>query len=572
MRNKIRKIYIGVAWPYVNSVFHIGNLAGAYLPPDIFSRFHKLKGDRVLMVSGSDFHGTPITVEAEKEGKKPIEVARRFDRLDKYYLERIDIDYTLYTSTHTKNHFRVVQDLFLKLLKRGYIKILKTEQLYSEKSKRFLQDRYIEGECPYCHFKKARGDQCEACGRILEATELINPVSKIDGSRLVKRETENYFLDLPRLQEGIKKWLLKKKDMRGWVKKEALGWIREGLRPRAITRDLSWGIPLPIRRIPKNLRIKNIRKKVFYVWFEAVIGYLSGAIEYSRKKGRVNYWKEFFYNQGETYYFVGQDNLAFHTITWPAELLAFDKKINLPENVFVNKFVLLEGRKMSKSRKWFIETPYLVENYPIDSIRFYLAFNMPEEKELNFKWEEFIEDNNRLLVAKIGNLIHRVLTLCRARLGRKFKIKKSEVGSEIRSRIEAAFSKTSEGLEKGRFRASLFKILELADFANSFIDRKKIWQLARDNPQKAEEVLSDLIYLISSLRILLFPFLPSGSERLSEALGEGKIESREGINKWRPEEAVEIKLASHISPLFKKIDQKRISIEVGKLGLGQKPE
>ncbi|MDP1538586.1 MAG: methionine--tRNA ligase [bacterium] len=570
---KIKNIYIGVAWPYVNDIFHIGNLAGAYLPPDIFARFHKLRGNRVLMASGSDFHGTPITLRAEKEKKKPEEIALRFHRSDKEYLKKFSIEYTIYTSTHTVNHQKIVQEMFLKLLKKGYIKILKTEQLYSAKSKKFLQDRYIEGECPYCHAKDARGDQCERCGRVLDVLELIKPISKLDKSQLTQKTTENYFLDLFKLQKEIKKWLLTKKEIRDWVKKEALGWIREGLKPRAITREMEYGVSLPISRIPKSLRIQNIKNKVFYVWFEAIVGYLSAAIEYSQKIRKPNYWKEFFYNsRAETYYFVGQDNLVFHLINWPAQLIAFDKKINLPTNVFVNRFLLLEGQKMSKSREWFIETPYLVERYPIDALRFYLALNMPERKELNFTWRDFIGTNNNILVAVIGNFIHRLLTFTQKNFGNRFDLSSFSLDPEIKSLLDKTFKKTAALLEKGEFRASLQEIINLASFGNQYVDRHQIWKLVKENPKRTKTIVFNCLAIIEALKILLYPFLPGSVEKLNKLLGHRqKFVVQEGKDQWiSPKRLETITLLPLITPLFPKIDEKNIEIEVRALRGRQK--
>jgi len=567
-KNKKRHIYIGVAWPYVNDLFHVGNLAGAYLPPDIYSRFHKLQGNRVLMVSGSDFHGTPITLRAEKEGKKPEEVADYFHKLDKKYLKKFFIDYTLYTSTHTKNHEQIVQEMFLKLLKNGFIKILKTEQLYSEKSGKFLQDRYVEGECPYCNCTEARGDQCEKCGRVLDATELKNPVSKIDKSPLSIKTTENYFIDLEKLQEDIKKWLISKKEMRSWVRQEALGWVREGLKPRAITRDLDYGILLPVKRIPKEQRIAGIENKVFYVWFEAVIGYLSAAIEYSKKTRKPDYWRDFFYNKkAETYYFVGQDNLVFHTINWPAQLFAYDKKINLPTNVFVNQFLLLEGQKMSKSRGWLIDTAYLVENYPIDAIRFYLALNMPEQKELNFTWRDFIETNNKILVGTIGNFVHRVLSFGQTNFKGQFDFSESEVTPEVKNIIKKTIKEVVSRLEKGEFRFSLQKIVELATFGNQYIDKNQAWNLIKENPEKAKRTVKNSICIIDSLRILLYPFLPESAEKLNSILGyKEKISGLEGKNQWFLWKIPKrINLSKNIKPIFPKIDEKNIEKELNSL-------
>ncbi|MDO8470921.1 MAG: methionine--tRNA ligase [bacterium] len=563
----MKHIYVGVAWPYVNDVFHLGNVAGAYLPPDIFARFHRLKGNRVLMVSGSDFHGTPITLRAEKEGKDPEAVASSFHELDKQYLKRFFIEYDLYTSTHTPNHRKVVQEMFLKLLGNGFITILKTEQLYSEHSKKFLQDRYIEGECPHCHAKDARGDQCESCGRQLDPLELINPVSKVDKSALVKKETENYFLDLGKLQGPVKKWLVSRKNLRQWVQREALGWVKEGLKPRAITRDMDYGVPLPIAKIPAKLRIHNIQHKVFYVWFEAVIGYLSAAIEYSKKKGDLRYWKSFFYDKkAETFYFVGQDNLVFHTINWPAQLIAYDTNINLPTNVFVNKFLLLEGKKMSKSRNWFIETPYLLENYSVDALRFYLALNNPEQKALNFTWQDFVETNNNILVATIGNFIHRVLTLSVKNFGASFSL--SDVSQPVKARIKKAFSTTSLHMERGEFRLATSEVVSLASFGNRYVDKHQLWHLVKNDKKKAKKAAIDCLAIIQALSVLLHPFTPQASDTLRSVLGSPKTKTKKGKDQWNYESlSSRVRLAKNITPLFSKIDESVIAKEKAKLSL-----
>ncbi len=571
MLNPRRKIFIGVAWPYVNDLFHIGNLAGAYLPPDIFARFHKLSGNEVLMVSGSDFHGTPITIRASQERVKPEAIAMKFHKLNQEYLKKFRIEYTIYTSTHTNIHKKTVQDMFLRLMKGGYIKILKTKQLYSEKSQKFLQDRYIKGGCPYCYSEEARGDQCEACGRVLEPLELINPISKIDKSSLTIKPTENYFFDLEKLQKPIEKWLISRKEMREWVKKEALGWIKEGLTERAITRDMDYGVPLPTKYISRDQKIENIKNKVFYVWFEAVIGYLSAAIEYSQRIKLPDYWKEFFYSpDGETFYFVGQDNLVFHTINWPAQLIAYDKKINLPKNVFVNKFLLLEGRKMSKSRHWHINTQHLLENYPVDSIRFYLAFNMPEQKELDFRWNDFIETNNNILVATIGNFIHRVITFTVKSFGFNLRFTKSAFDKEVIKNIEGTFRDSSSCLEQGRFKEALKKIIDLVSFGNQYVDKYKIWEINAQNKEKIKAVIQNNIAIIDALRILLYPFMPDSAESLNTLLGYPRSTPLiKGVNNWKfklPRE--EIKFPQKMGPLFRKFDKKRVAVESEILGRG----
>lgn len=556
---KKRKIFIGVAWPYVNDLFHIGNLAGAYLPPDIFARFHKLCGNEVLMVSGSDAHGTPITIRAQQEGIAPQEIAARYHELNKTYLKRFRIDYDLYTSTATDNHREVVQGMFLKLLEHGFIKILTTKQPYSLSSRTFLQDRYIQGECPYCHSKDARGDQCEKCGRALEPLELINPRSKIDNSPLISKETQNYFLDLSLLQKDIYQWLEGKRDWRTWVKAEALGWIKEGLKPRAITRDLDYGVPLPIESIPASKRIEDIEQKVFYVWFEAVIGYLSAAIEYARAIGEPSYWKKFFYEKNaETYYFVGQDNLVFHTINWPAQLLGYDRAINLPANVFVNKFLLLEGKKMSKSKGWFIETPYIVEHYAPDALRFYLALHMPQTKELDFTWKNFIDTNNNILVGTVGNFIHRTLTFWVNNFNKAISFETFSCETPVTQKIRETFVKTREHLEKGEFKEALDAVVSLATFGNRYLDAQKFWK----DPQDSKNVALHALVIIYNLRLLLAPFVPSSTEKLFSLLGiKGDETIKESADLWQYALPKTLSIGTPVRPLFEKIDTARIAQE-----------
>ncbi len=518
------------------------------------------------MISGSDFHGTPITFSAEKEGLEPEVVAERFHRLDKEYLRRFRIDYSLYTSTHTENHKKVVQEMFLKLLENGFIKIIETKQLYSEESKRFLQDRYVEGECPYCHSKGARGDQCEACGRVLDSLELIKPVSKIDKDPLTIKETENYFLDLEKLQVKIKEWLLDRKDWRDWVKKEALGWVDEGLRPRAITRDLDYGVPLPIDKIPKEKLIKDIENKCFYVWFEAVIGYLSGAIEYSQTTKKPDYWKDFFYNkEAETYYFVGQDNLVFHTINWPAQLLAYDQKINLPTNVFVNKFLLLEGKKMSKSHNWYLSTEDLVKDYTIDSLRFYLSLNMPETKEFSFSWTDFFNTNNSVLVGTIGNFIHRVLVFAGNNLGKEFSFDGFSPEKEIEAEIDKVFLNTAKHLNLGESREALQEIVSFCIFGNQFFDKAQPWKEIKGNRAGTEQTVKNCLLMINSLRLLLYPFVPDGAENLNQELGYKPLSAKERVDQWRFVRQEKIALSHEIKPLFAKIEEEKIQAELVKL-------
>ncbi|MGC9334231.1 MAG: methionine--tRNA ligase, partial [Anaerolineae bacterium] len=391
-----QKILIGVAWPYANGHQHLGHLAGAYLPPDIFARYQRLVGNEVLMVSGSDAHGTPITVRADAEGVSPREIFERYHQTFLETYQQIGLTFDLFTHTDTENHHRVSQDIFLKILENGYLYSEVQEQLYSPKEGRFLPDRYVEGTCPHCGYPDARGDQCDNCGKLLEPTELIEPRSKASGDTALElRKTEHFFLDLPKLSGQLEDYLYNNKEhWRPNVLNFARNYVRSGLRGRPITRDIDWGIPVPLL---------GYEGKCLYVWFEAVIGYFSASVEWSRNQGTPNAWHEWWYNpEARTYYFIGKDNIPFHTVIWPAELLAIGRlycdecetDLNLPYDVPANEYLNFKGTKLSKSRGAFVEVPYFLERYDPDALRFYLTATAPETRDTEFSWEDFVERNN----------------------------------------------------------------------------------------------------------------------------------------------------------------------------------
>jgi len=344
-----KKIFIGVAWPYVNGDLHIGHLAGYLIPADIFSRYSRLKGYKTLMVSGADCNGTPITVEADIRKISPEKLIAEYMPKVLELIKTYKTTYDIFTSTRTENHFRIVQEFFLNLLNNGYILKRKTLQYFSEKEKKFLPDRYVEGICKFCKAKEQRGDQCENCGKSLNPGDLIQPKSKLTGSEVVLKETEHYALDYSKLQKEIENFVFNSNHWREWVFNETVGYLKEGLKARDITRDLDWGVPLPKEKINKNFLIENIENKRFYVWFEAVIGYFSATVEWAEKNNEN--WEDFWLNPSCLhYYFMGKDNLIFHTIFWPCELLGQKKNYNLPYFPAVNNFLLLEGKKFSKEQ------------------------------------------------------------------------------------------------------------------------------------------------------------------------------------------------------------------------------
>jgi methionyl-tRNA synthetase len=516
-----KKILVAVAWPYANGDLHVGHLAGAYLPADIFARYHRLVGNDVLMVSGSDTHGTPVTLLADQEGSTSQDVFGRYHRRFLETQQEIGISYDLFTHTDTANHHQVSQDIFLALKDNGYLYKETQEQFYSEALDRFLPDRYIEGICPHCGYEEARGDQCDDCGKILDALELGNPRCKIDGSVPVIRETEHYFLDLAGLESEVLDYLNDdKEDWRPNVLKFSRNYVSDGLRGRPITRDIQWGIKVPV---------EGYEDKRLYVWFEAVIGYLSASIEASKLSGDADAWKSWWYDpEAENYYFIGKDNIVFHTVIWPAELIGTerlyeedpDKSLNLPTDVPANEFMNLAGAQFSKSRGHMITLPDLLSRYDADALRYYVAAIMPETSDSDFYWDDFVQRNNGELVGIWGNLSHRVLSFTYKYFGEiPEQGALDEVDEELLTRAESAFELVGEHLGARRFRAALSEAMDLARAGNRYLEVKAPWQQIKEDRAAAGTTLNVVLQVINALKMLLAPFLPFTSERLHRVLG-----------------------------------------------------
>ncbi|MFP4343649.1 MAG: methionine--tRNA ligase [Anaerolineales bacterium] len=514
-----KKILVSIAWPYANGDLHVGHMAGAILPGDIFARYHRLVGNDVLMVSGSDSHGTPVTVHAEQEGVTPREIFERYHRHDLEVQEQMGISYDLYTHTDTANHLQVAQDIFLRLLDKGFLYRETQRQYYSETLNRFLPDRYIEGICPHCGYTQARGDQCDNCGRLLDALELGSPRCKIDGSIPIVRETEHFFLDLPKLEEEVLAWLKDDKDhWRSNVLNFSRNYVEGGLQGRPITRDIAWGIPVPL---------EGYEDKCLYVWFEAVIGYLSASVEWARLRDEPRRWKAWWYDpEALTYYFIGKDNIPFHTIIWPAELLGLERlyedeaTLNLPYDVPANEFMNVQGAQASKSRNWAVWMPDLLSRYDPDAIRFYLASVMPETSDTNFSWEDFVQRNNSELVGIWGNLVNRVLSFTAKHFGEVPGAgEMAEVDRELLEKAEGAFERVGESLAAVRFRAALGEALDLAREANRYLEVKAPWSQLKEDRAAAATTLNTVLQAINALKVLLAPFLPFSAQRLHEMLG-----------------------------------------------------
>ena len=514
------KIFVALAWPYANGPLHVGHIAGVFLPADIFARYHRLKGNEVLMISGSDCHGTPITLSAERDGITPEQVVERYHPSFLNTFKALGISFDLFTQTLTENHYRVTGEFFDRLLKRGNIYRQTMVGSWAETLKRFLPDRYIEGVCPKCNFDRARGDQCDKCGRLLDPWELIEPRSSLDGSPVTFRETEHYFLDLARLEEQLNAWV--ESDDRSYWRQNTLqftrNWIKEGLRGRAITRDLDWGIPIPVAD-------SGFSAKRFYVWFDAVIGYFSASIEWAARNGQPGKWREWWdtrtveSQQVRSYYFLGKDNIPFHTIVWPAMLIGYGDRV-LPYDVPASEFMKLEGERMSTSRNWAIWLPDIETRYQPDQIRYYLAANAPESRDSNWSWGDFVQRNNDELLGTWGNLASRVLTLA----WRNFGVTPEpgelrEADRQLLAVATTAFDKIGDLIERVKLKAALAEALALTRSANRYLSEEQPWALIKTDRSRAATVIYTGLVVVDWLKILLSPFLPNSSQQLHELLG-----------------------------------------------------
>ena len=513
MDNSNTPILVAVAWPYASGSRHLGHLAGAYLPADVFARYQRLRGNRVLMVSGSDVHGTPITVRADAEGVTPAEIADRYHAEFVGEWEKLDISWDCYTSTGTNNHKEVVQDLFMNLLNKGHIDKRESEQYFDQEVNRFLPDRYIEGACPYCEYLEARGDQCENCGRTLDPQELVNPRSKISGSVPELRSTEHFYLRLSDFQDSLDSWLSTREGWRKHVLNFSKGWIEEGLQDRAITRDLDWGIEIPVDDLGEGKRI--------YVWFEAVIGYLSAAKEWATSQKDPEAWKEWWENQeARSFYFIGKDNIPFHTIIWPGMLIGAGG-LNLPTDVPANQYVTFKGGKASASRGVGLTIGEGLDLFEPDALRYALAANLPEQSDTDISIEEIERRINEELVATWGNLVNRVLSMinknCEGQAPESGE--RNDLDQKVLSEVDATLIKTAEHLEKVEIRSALRAAMDGAGAINAYLNATEPWKVAKEDLERAKTILSTALEAINGIRVAFAPYLPFSTKILEEILG-----------------------------------------------------
>lgn len=527
-----KSVLVSVAWPYANGPRHIGHVAGFGVPSDVFARYQRMSGAEVLMISGTDEHGTPLLVQADKEGVSVRDLADRYNRQIVEDLAGLGLSYDLFTRTTTRNHYSVVQELFRGLHDNGYMLRETMMGAVSPTTGRTLPDRYIEGTCPICGADGARGDQCDNCGNQLDPADLINPVSKINGETPEFRETEHFLLDLPSLADALGDWLRTRDSWRPNVLKFSLN-LLDDLRPRAMTRDIDWGIPIPVEGWQDN----NAKK--LYVWFDAVIGYLSASIEWAYRSGEPEAWRKF-WNDPETsgYYFMGKDNITFHSQIWPAELLGYAGKgakggetgelgeLNLPTEVVSSEFLTMSGSKFSSSKGVVIYVKDFLKEFGADPLRYFISIAGPENHDTDFTWDEFVRRVNNELANGWGNLVNRTVSMAHKNFGEvPAPGAVTESDQKLLDLASATFDSAAANLAESKFRNALSEIMHVVGEANAYIAEQEPWKLAKDETRRERlaTVLWTALQVVSDCNVMLTPFLPHTAQQVHETLGRDGV-------------------------------------------------
>ncbi len=531
-------VVVNVAWPYANGPRHIGHVAGFGVPSDVFARFQRMRGRNVLMVSGTDEHGTPLLVQADKEGVTVRELADRYNRQIVTDLAGLGLSYDMFTRTTTRNHYSVVQELFKGLYENGYMLKETTQGAISPSTGRTLPDRYIEGTCPICGADGARGDQCDECGNQLDPVDLINPVSKINGETPEFIETEHFLLDLPSVKDALEAWLKTREDWRPNVLKFSLN-LLEDMRPRTMTRDIDWGIPIPVEGWEEN------SAKKLYVWFDAVIGYLSSSIEWAHRTGNPDAWKDFWQNDNARhYYFQGKDNITFHSQIWPAQLLGYAGKgakggdlhkygeLNLPTEIVSSEYLTMSGSKFSSSKGVVIYVKDFLAEFGPDALRYFIAVAGPENNDTDFTWDEFVRRINNELANGWGNLVNRTVSMAHKNFGEvPAPAALEDTDKAILQLAEDIFAAAAANLEQSKFKQAITAIMHVVGEANAYIAAMEPWKLAKDETQRERlaTVLWTALQVVSDCNVMLTPFLPFTAQKVHETLG------RDGVWAAQPE-------------------------------------
>ena len=557
---ELGKVVVTCAWPYVNYMPHLGTLVQV-LSADVVARYYRLKGEDVVMVSGSDEHGTPIEVEAVRFGISPKQLTDKIHAKVVELFKKWGFSFDNYTRTENPIHKEFVQAHHMKIYNNGYIFTQETEMLYCEKCSRFLPDRFVEGKCPYCGYETARGDQCDACGRLLEPTFLIEPYCTICKSKPIIKKTKQWYFDLPKFSEKLTDYINNNKELPANARNFSLNLIKEGLKPRAMTRDVDWGIPAPF---------PGAEGKTFYVWFENVLGYISATIEYFRNRGEPEKWKEYWFNkESKTLYFIGKDNIPFHVIIFPALLLASGEDYNLPWNVPATEFLQFKGERASKSRRIGIWIDEALELFPADYWRFFLMATRPETKDTNFSWDFFIEKINSDLNDTFGNFIHRTLAFVNAQFNSEVPQPEAldEDDKRILETLKEKVETVAEEIEDCGLQSAANTMISISRLGNQYLNEKEPWNLIKKDKSKAANVIYVAAQIVKALAIVSAPFIPFAAEELWKTLN-----LPESVHEQKWNEALKPLSANHkiakAKPLFHKIEatEKELDEKLEKIG------
>ncbi len=564
MKFEKEKVLVTSALPYANGPIHLGHLSGAYLPADIYVRYKRLKGDDVIYICGSDEHGVPITITADKEGVSPQVIIDRYHNQNKAAFEKFGMSFDIYSRTSIPLHHKTAQEFFLSFYNQGLLKEKKSLQFYDPKARKFLPDRYVEGTCPKCGYEEARSDECEKCGAIYEPTELINPKSKITGETPELRETSHWYFPLGEFQERLEKYIDEHSKKYNWkdnVLNYCRGWFKEGLNDRAVTRDLDWGVKVPL---------ENAEGKVLYVWFEAVLGYISATKKLSEERGEPELWRKYWQSDDTKYIaFIGKDNIVFHTIIFPAMLMAWndgnDDKYILPQNVPANEFLNFEGKKFSKSRGWGIDVDEFLELFDADLLRYTLAANLPENKDTDFYWDEFQMRVNGDLAGVVGNFVNRAMTFAHKHFDSKVpeRGELSEMDREMIENIKSVPEKVASLIENFKIKDAVFEMMTFARSCNKYFNDSEPWKTVKSDKTKCATAINISLQAIYTLAEIFSPVIPFSSEKIFRMLNAERTDWFEIGNE-------NLKAGHKLGKpeiLFTKIEDKVIEEQKKKLGV-----
>ena len=553
------KILVTAALPYANGPLHLGHLAGAYIPADVYVRYQRQKGANVLFICGSDEHGVPITIRADKENVTPKEIVDRYHNIMKKTFQNMGVQFDNYSRTSLALHHKISQDIFTTLFNKGYIREQSIRQYYCVPCRRFLPDRYIEGECPHCHQQGARGDQCEACGRWLEAEDLIAPKCKICGATPELQSTRHWYFKLSEFQKKLEDWQASKPEWKSNVREFCSGWFKEGLTDRPITRDIDWGIPVPL---------PDAAGKVLYVWFDAPIGYISSSVEWAQNQGNPELWRDYWFDpKTRLIHFIGKDNIVFHAIVWPATLMAHGEFI-LPSQIPANEFLNIEGKKISTSRNWAVWVDDYLEVFPPDPLRYYFEANAPENKDADFTWKDFQTRNNSDLADVLGNLINRCLSFIEKHFDARVPPagNRSEADQSLLASIESSTARISAALEEFQVRRGITELMDLARLGNKYFNDAAPWAELKKDRERCASILNTTVQLQAALAVLMEPFLPFSAEKLWRMLNMAGSHRSQQWNQIPILRLPDNHPLGKREILFEKIDDDIIDAQIAKLG------